>query len=166
MNELIKIVAEYFIILPVLITLYVFIKLHKKQDKINFILLIIAGGILSLLIAKLSGHFIYDPRPFVADHFTPLIAHANDNGFPSDHTLFGSFLGFAILKFSKKFGIIALILAALIGTSRIFAGVHHLEDIIGSFVISGTVVLVTAWAIGFIRRKKVVDNKVSDSSSN
>jgi undecaprenyl-diphosphatase len=156
MNELIRIVANYFIILPILITLYVFVKLPKKQDRINLVILIITGGILSLLIAKLGAYFIYDPRPFVVGHFTPLIAHATDNGFPSDHTLFSSFLGFAILKYFKKFGIVILVLAALIGIARIFAGVHHLEDIIGSFVIADIAVLIITWVMGIAHKSRAI----------
>jgi undecaprenyl-diphosphatase len=158
MDELIRIVANYFIILPILIILYVFIKLPKKQDRINFIILIITGGILSLLIAKLGAYFIYDPRPFVVGHFTPLIAHVSDNGFPSDHTLFSSFLGFAILKYSKKFGIAILVIAVLIGAARILAGVHHLEDIIGSFVIAGIAVLIITWVMGIAHKSKNAHN--------
>jgi undecaprenyl-diphosphatase len=151
MHELIKIVAQYFVVITVLIAACIFIKLRGKKQRINFIVLVIVGGILSLVMASLGSHLIHDPRPFVVGHFKPLIAHSNDNGFPSDHVLLSSFLGFVILKYSKKLGLVVLILAALIGVARMAAGLHHLEDIIGSFVIAGISVLITMELIKVFR---------------
>jgi len=56
---------------------------------------------------------------------------------------FSAFLGFVILKYSKNIGVIVLTLAAIIGIARVFAGVHHIEDIIGSFIITGIAALIT-----------------------
>jgi undecaprenyl-diphosphatase len=142
MDEIIKIVAKYFVVIPILLALYVFIKLRTKRQRIEFVVLVMGGGILSLLLAKVGSHFISDPRPFVVGHFKPLLPHGNDNGFPSDHALLTSFLGFALLRYSKKLGLIALLSAALIGAARMAAGIHHLEDIVGSFVITGISVLI------------------------
>lgn len=152
MNEIIKIIAEYFIILPVVAAIYILIKL-KKKERIEFLILLVAGGLLSLLLAKLGGAIISDPRPFVVGHFTPLFAHATDNGFPSDHTLFGSFLGYLTLRYSKKIGIAVLIIAALIGTARVLAGVHHVADIIGSFVIAGIGFLIILFVLKLLTKK-------------
>ncbi len=154
MHEATKIVAKYFIIIPVLIALYAFIKLRTKQQRLEFLLMMVGGGVLSLLIAKLGNHLINDPRPFVVGHFKPLFAHGNDNGFPSDHTLLSSFLGFALLKYSRRLGLITLLLAALIGGARMAAGIHHLEDIVGSFVITGVSVLVVTQALKAINKPK------------
>lgn len=154
MHEIIKIVAKYFIVIPLLIAVYVFIKLRTKQQRIDFLILVIGGGVLSLIVAKLGSHLINDPRPFIVGHFKPLIAHGNDNGFPSDHTLLSSFLGFALLKYSRKLGLITLLLAALIGAARMAAGIHHFEDIIGSFVITGISVLLISQLLKMINKPK------------
>lgn len=151
MNELIKLVAEYAIIIPVLLAIVAFIQIKDKRTRVDFAILIVAGGILSLLLAKIGGHLINDPRPFVVGHFTPLLPHANDNGFPSDHTLLASFLGFAILPYSKKLGLSALAVAICIGLSRVAAGIHHLEDILGSFIITGGTALVVLAVLEIIR---------------
>jgi undecaprenyl-diphosphatase len=142
MDEIIKIVAKYLMAIPILLALYVFIRFRTKRQRLEFVVLVIGSGILSLLLAKIGSHFISDPRPFVVGHFQPLLPHGNDNGFPSDHALLTSFLGFALLPYSKKLGLIALVLAALIGAARMAAGIHHLEDIVGSFVITGISVLI------------------------
>ena len=151
MNEVTKLVAKYAIIVPVLIVLYVFIRMKDNHSRINFAILLCAGGLLSLVLAKISGHLIYDPRPFVVGHFTPLIPHTNDNGFPSDHTLLASFLGFALLPYAKKLGLLTLAIAACIGLARIAAGIHHLQDIIGSFVITAGATLVVLAILELVR---------------
>lgn len=88
------------------------------------------------LISRLVGKFYYDPRPFVVGHFAPLILHAPDNGFPSDHTLLSGALAAIIYPFNKKVSIVAWIFTILIGISRILAGVHHPIDIVGSIAIA------------------------------
>lgn len=145
MHSLIVFIAQFFLILPVLITGWVLLKLKTLSARLEFITLLIVGGLLSLLLAKLGSGLINDPRPFVVGHFQPWFGHSLDNGFPSDHALLGSFLGWAILRYNKLWGWVALSLAALIGLARVAAGVHHLEDIIGSFIISGLAV----WLVGF-----------------
>jgi undecaprenyl-diphosphatase len=135
MHQAVIVIAKYFIILSVIVTLWVFIEQPKDKKK-EFILLGLIGGLLAILLAKLGGHFFYDTRPFVAGHFTPYFSHGADNGFPSDHTLLASFFMFLGWRYSRKFGISLFVLAILIGLSRVQAGVHHLVDIIGSFAFS------------------------------
>ncbi|HEX7368530.1 MAG TPA: phosphatase PAP2 family protein [Candidatus Saccharimonadales bacterium] len=144
MHGIVTFIAKYFIVLSVLGAFIVWLRLDKKQ-KIRFIAVAIGAGIIALILAKLGGHFYYDTRPFVAGHFTPYFSHGADNGFPSDHTLLASFLAFISWKYSRKAGIALLILAIIIGLSRVVAGVHHLTDIIGSIVFALLGVLIASW---------------------
>ena len=48
--------------------------------------------VVSYVFALVGGLLYYDPRPFAIGHFQPLIAHAADNGFPSDHALLAAAL--------------------------------------------------------------------------
>jgi len=154
MNELAIIIAKYFIILSVLVAVFLLFRLRGKYKKLEYVFYIVVGGALCYLLAKLGGLLISDPRPFVVGHFTPLISHAADNGFPSDHTLLASFIGWVALYYSRKIGVIALILAALIGLARVYVGVHHLEDIIGSFVISGLAALAVGFTLNYWSKRK------------
>lgn len=143
MHTIDKLIAKYLIFICVILVLYVFWRLPDDRRK-RFAFEAIAGGILALALAKIGGKFFYDTRPFVAGHFTPYFPHGNDNGFPSDHTLLSAFLGFLVLKYDKRWGYILLTLAAIIGLSRVVAGVHHFVDILGSFAFAGlAVALVT-----------------------
>jgi undecaprenyl-diphosphatase len=148
MNFIIILLAKYAIGISVLgIILYFF--LSKDLNKKKFLITFIFTSALAFIFAKIFSHFIYDPRPFVVGHFKPLIAHAADNGFPSDHTLLAMAIAFSVFIHNKKWGIGLFVLGLLIGLSRVFAGVHHLTDIIGSIVIAG----VAAFIIKYIYAK-------------
>jgi undecaprenyl-diphosphatase len=142
MNSIIIFVATYVIALAVIAVPIVFFQLKSNKEKRIFLIAVVASGLLSLLLAHIAGSLFYNARPFVVGHFTPLVPHASDNGFPSDHTLLAGFIGWVLLGYSRKYGIAVLVIAALVGTARVLAGVHHSIDIIGSFVISGIAVLI------------------------
>ncbi len=136
MDFLIKLAAQDLIVVPVLATFYIFWRLEKSKRQ-NFLILLIGGGILSLLLAKIGNHFYWDPRPFIKDGITPLFTAHRDNGFPSDHTLLSAFLGFVTLGYWRKLGAALLVVAVIVGWARVAAGVHHFVDIIGSFIFTG-----------------------------
>jgi undecaprenyl-diphosphatase len=148
-HELIKIVASYFIIIPVVGALYMLLVV-KQRRRLELLASLVLGGVLSLLLAKLASHLYNDPRPFVQGHFTPLLPHSNDNGFPSDHTLLAAFVGWTILYYSRRAGIVLLLVAGFIGAARMAGGIHHLSDVLGSFVLaaigSGVAMVVVRWA--------------------
>jgi undecaprenyl-diphosphatase len=135
---LIIIGAKYLIALPVLIAI-VFLFTAWPQTRKQVLVL---GGmilVLTYVAAKVAGFFYFDPRPFVVDHFTPLLPHVADNGFPSDHTLLAAAIAAVITKYNWRLGIVLWIITLLIGTARVFAGVHHPVDILGSLVIAAVV---------------------------
>ncbi|HSX02157.1 MAG TPA: phosphatase PAP2 family protein [Candidatus Saccharimonadia bacterium] len=146
MNELIIICAKYLFIVS-LIAVVVYWWRLPRADKKPFLVLLVVGGVLSYALAKLSGHFIYDARPFVSEHITPLIPHANDNGFPSDHTLLTSWLAWVVLAFSRKWGAALLAVAVVVGAARVMAGIHHPLDIAGALAVTGLATLVAWWSL-------------------
>ncbi|MDE2232622.1 MAG: phosphatase PAP2 family protein [Patescibacteria group bacterium] len=99
-------------------------------------ILAIASAVLAYIVAKLCGMVYYDPRPFVVDNFTPLIAHAADNGFPSDHALLVSVVAMIGTIWEKKLGMWLWIIAITVGIARVYVGVHHTTDVVGSAVIA------------------------------
>lgn len=138
MDSVATFIGKYLIIVPVLAMAYL---LYKTRDKQHLLIILIGGGILSLVLAEVGRHLYWDPRPFIKDGVTPLFSASRDNGFPSDHTLLSAFLAFVALLYSKKIGGGLLLVAALIGWARVFAGVHHAVDIIASFLITGVAVI-------------------------
>ncbi|KKR21926.1 MAG: hypothetical protein UT50_C0002G0017 [Candidatus Moranbacteria bacterium GW2011_GWA2_39_41] len=103
----------------------------KKQQKEMLVLAMLALPIV-YVAAKIGSFLYFDPQPFVVDNFVPLIAHTEDNGFPSDHTLLSASAAMIVFFFKRRVGIALLTLAFLVGFFRVLAGVHHAVDIFGS----------------------------------
>ncbi|MEO6760986.1 MAG: phosphatase PAP2 family protein [Candidatus Saccharimonadales bacterium] len=146
MHEIIILVAKYLIVVSALIALLVWIRLEDWPERWRFAIKAVLGAILALLLAKLASHLFYDPRPFVAGHFTPYFYHAADNGFVSDHTLLASFLAFTVWRYKRWAGVVLFVLAIAIGLARVVAGVHHLADI-GGAMVCALIGVVLAWLI-------------------
>ena len=133
MNLLIILTAQYLYILPLI---YFAIVLIFSSLRKSLIILSLLAFSIDFLIAKLLGFVISSPRPFVTEHIHPLIAHAADNGFPSDHTLLTMTIAAIIFTINKKFGIILGIFSVIVGTSRILAQIHHPIDVLGGIIIA------------------------------
>ena len=81
-----------------------------------------------------------------------LIANPKDFSFPSGHTLASFEAAVTIFLFNKKVGIPAIILAALIGFSRLYLFVHFPTDVLGGIIL-GTVIAVSVYFAG----NKIID---------
>lgn len=115
----------------------------SPSDRKKVALLALISLPVAFLLSRIAGWLYVNPRPFVVDHFTPLISHVADNGFPSDHTLLISVVAMLFWWSKKNISLLLWALALLVGISRVTVGVHHPIDIIGSMLISiCTVVLV------------------------
>ncbi|MHB8718436.1 MAG: phosphatase PAP2 family protein [Candidatus Dormibacteria bacterium] len=93
------------------------------------------GAIVALLAGQLLGALFVEPRPFVVDHFTPLIAHAADGSFPSDHLLVLGALAGGCLPASRRLGAAAMLMALLVAVARVYVGVHHPIDVVAGFLV-------------------------------
>jgi undecaprenyl-diphosphatase len=148
MHTLIKFVGEYFVLLSVVIVGVYWLR-AKLSVKKSLAWQLIAGGVLALVLSVIAAHFYYDTRPFVTHHLTPIIPHAADNGFPSDHALFTSFLAFTMAFYSRRTAIILFVNALIVSWARVAAHIHNPIDIAGSFVIAAislaVVRVVTKW---------------------
>lgn len=106
---------------------------RRQWREVSFfaISLVIAFGILFIL----SKLFISE-RPFVHHTVTQLIAHAANQSFPSDHTTGAMTVALALLAFTrfKRVGWLLVVVASLIGFSRIFVGVHYPLDVAGGIL--------------------------------
>ncbi len=134
-NSLIIFCAKYLYLLVVEIYAAYFFSIPKNKRKDLAILTIIALPCI-YLASRVAGILHFDPRPFVVNHFAPLIPHAPDNGFPSDHALLISAIASVVWFYNKKVSAILWLLTLIVGIARVLAGIHHPIDIIGAFVIS------------------------------
>jgi membrane-associated phospholipid phosphatase len=69
-----------------------------------------------------------------------------DYSFPSDHTLIAVALAVGIWIASSRLGIIAAVLAALEGFSRVYLGQHYPHDVFAAIIL-GTAVMLVGWVL-------------------
>lgn len=130
---LIVFLAKYLIALPVILAVcYAFVTSRKRE----FITYAVLVFIVSYALAFVAGHLYYNPRPFVVENVAPLVAHAADNGFPSEHTLLVAAIAAIVTPFAPLLGAFLWLLALLVGLGRVLALVHHPIDIIASLLIA------------------------------
>lgn len=135
MDSLITFGAKYLFLALPLLFLWALYQASRKDRK-NLILAIVTALIIAALLDKLTGKLYYDPRPFVTHNVKPLLAHAADNGFPSEHTLVSFTLAVVIFLYRRRLGWLALALGLLVGISRVAAHVHSPIDIAGAIVMA------------------------------
>jgi undecaprenyl-diphosphatase len=104
------------------------------------------------VVSKLGALLYNDPRPFVAGRFVPLIPHEPDNGFPSDHVLLCASIAAIIYLSSKRLSLVLWALTLLVGLSRVYTGLHHVADIIGSMLMATVVTAIVYLAIRVAQR--------------
>jgi len=134
--------AKYLYLFAIAAAIIYFFKQPKAIRKEIAVLAVIALPAI-YLVAKAIAFFYYDPRPFVLGNFTPLIPHAADNGFPSDHTLLAAAFAAIFYPFNKKFSVLLWLLTLFIAVSRVYVGIHHFIDIFGSLAIAIVVTMLT-----------------------
>jgi len=154
MGIVLVLMGKYLYLVVILLAI-VFVLLQPRETQKKMLMLAVITLPLTYIVAWVAGHLYYDPRPFVAEHIQPLIVHAANNGFPSDHTLITSALAAVIFIYNRKWGIGLGMLALLVGVGRIYARIHSPIDILGSFVISGIVVAVVALSLRKFSRLKI-----------
>ena len=152
MHNLVTIVAKDFIVIPVLIALFVWLRLDRRLKK-EFIVVGMLAAVFALALAVIGSKLFNDPRPFVAGNFTPYFAHGTDNGFPSDHTLLGSLFAFLAYKYDRKLGTLAFAFAFAVGLARVLAGVHHVADIIGAVAFAAVGVITGAALVHHVNKR-------------
>jgi undecaprenyl-diphosphatase len=114
--------------------------------------LVLAAGLSSLLDSAIK-FVVNRPRPTTT--LVQVFAVEHGSGFPSGHALFAAVvLGFlaylAITHLSKRSlrtlslaGLLMLIL--LIGTSRVYLGVHWSSDVLGGYLVGAVFLAVLIW---------------------
>ena len=104
---------------------------------------VVVLGVLAYLLAKVLGHLIADPRPYLVDHVRPLSAVAHDNGFPSDHTLLAAVLTASLWWIDRRLLPVFAVGTVLVLLGRLGIAAHHTIDVLGSVTIATVAALVS-----------------------
>ena len=134
----------WYVIIGIAIVHFFVPSCHEKIHLLIFAILVL---VLVYLVSLLAGALYYDPRPFVIGHYTPLIPHKPTNGFPSDHVLWTAAIAAIIFPNNKYLSLVLWILTAAVGIARVYVGVHHATDVIGSMVIAAAVTALVHYSL-------------------
>lgn len=152
-------VAKYLIFLDLLVAVLVLFALLRRRPFVDLvrwgITVVIMLG-LAFVLGKVGAHLYTDPRPFTQDHVRPLVSHARDNGFPSDHALLGAAIVAAVLLVSLPWSLLFVVLTILVDWARVAAGLHHVSDVVGSAIFVAIALLVGI-AVAHALTPRVVD---------
>jgi undecaprenyl-diphosphatase len=120
---------------------------RPRTAALHWVVVICVTAVIAFVCAQIGAAVFNDPRPFTQDHVKPLIAHAADNGFPSDHGLLAALVVAAVLLLDLRLVAVFVVLGAMVDWARVGAGIHHVIDVVGSagFVVLG---LVVGYALG------------------
>jgi undecaprenyl-diphosphatase len=115
-----------------------FFKKHRKMGA-QLLFSMLCTYILGNLVLK---NMVARPRPCDIDTaVTLLLSRPHGYSFPSGHSINSMAAAVALFLNNKKIGIPAIIIATLIGFSRLYLFVHFPTDVLGGFVIAILVVI-------------------------
>jgi undecaprenyl-diphosphatase len=86
---------------------------------------------------QVLGLLWFEPRPFMVPVGHTLMAHAGDNGFPSDHATLVWTLGAGLLLTgaAPRWGVGVSLYGAAVAWSRVWLGVHFPDDMLVSALV-------------------------------
>lgn len=144
------VMAEFLIFsLPLIIFLVYFLSKRRKK-LLSVIFKVIFSLILVCVLNYLIGLIFARPRPFTDNkdiyQLAKFFTTTTDYSFPSCHTALAFAMAFVVLFDWRKFGIILLIPALIVGIGRIFVGIHYPTDILGGILTA----LISVCLINFV----------------
>lgn len=100
----------------------------------------LASAGLALAVAQVVSAAVDRPRPYLAhpDAVQLFVGRSSDPSLPSDHATAAFAIAVAILLRSRRVGIVALVLAALLAFGRVVTGAHYPADVLVGVVLGST----------------------------
>lgn len=125
----------------ILLFLLILWAIFFSQKKMYNFSLPFLSGIFSWLFANIIKSILKINRPFIDLSIIPLHSEVGFS-FPSEHMAVFTAIAIAMFLINKKAGLVFLIIAILIGLSRIIIGVHYPLDILGGLFVGMLVGLI------------------------
>lgn len=134
LDLIIKFSGEYFVFLFVLVEVFLYFYLKKR----NIAFFAFLTSMLGLCLNQISGLLYFHNRPFMDNLGKTLVNHVQENSFPSDHTtlMFSIAIYLYVKMENKVLGESLISIALYSGLSRVAMGVHYPFDVLGSIIIA------------------------------
>ncbi|EHK63723.1 phosphatase PAP2 family protein [Achromobacter arsenitoxydans] len=116
------------------------------EQQRSLMLKALASIAVALFASYLCGLLWPHPRPFVIGLGHAFFAHKPTSSFPSNHTIIIATFAFALILDRRRaaWGWLALAGAVVVGTSRVYLGVHFPLDIAGGLALAPVAAALTA----------------------
>jgi len=133
LDRLMVFCAQYipFILIALVVYLWLF---GKKPGRRAAFRATLSGG-LAIVLARIVGAFHYQALPSVLGLGRPLILHAANNSFPSDHVSFSFAIAMSLIFSGSSLWAESLFLAVLVAFARVFVGVHFPLDVLAGALV-------------------------------
>ncbi|MFD0681968.1 MULTISPECIES: undecaprenyl-diphosphatase [unclassified Paenibacillus] len=149
------------------VVVYWFVRTPENRQMVVSTLLSAAAA---LGTNGIIGAIYHRDRPFVAHHVIQLVNHEASASFPSNHAAAAFAVAASIWLWRRKDGWVWFILAALIGFSRIWSGIHYTTDIVGGAILGILIAVVIGKLVrsrglkwlseALIRNYELIEHKV------
>jgi len=115
-----------------LIFIFIIAWFRAEDNKRNILIEATEASLVGLFLNQMIGLLYFHPRPYMVGLCTPLIPHALETSFPSDHATLLFSASIYVLKCWRFQGLILLLIASMTAWSRVYIGIHFPFDMLGS----------------------------------
>lgn len=130
--------AEYLLYAMAIAFAVIWIFAEGRDGRTRLLVAAALGLVLVWVLITVAAALHDDPRPFVQNPaLHPLIAHAADNGFPSDHSAAAGLIAILVWLRHRWYGTVLAVCAVVVAGARVAAHVHHLQDVAAGLLIGG-----------------------------
>ncbi|MBW9172095.1 undecaprenyl-diphosphatase [Clostridium estertheticum] len=108
-------------------------KNKKAKEIVNPIIVLIT---INFILTFIIGIMWHEQRPFSEHTVNLLYTHKNNASFPSTHAIGVMTIALGVNNKTKKLGKLLIILAIIVGISRVYVGHHYPFDVLCGFLLA------------------------------
>lgn len=107
----------------------------QLKNKLRNVFLVFFSAAFAWVLAGILKSKIFSPRPFLYfEDVKPLFLHGGFDSFPSGHAMFFGALATSLFFVNKRMGILYIVVALIVGLSRVISGIHFPIDIFFGYI--------------------------------